>query len=310
MKTSQASIVGIDVSKDKVDIYSQGQHRRFENHQMRQALSWLGQVKPDWIVLEPTGGYELPWVNALNQAGLRVARPHVTRMRYHARGKGLSKTDPLDAKALAHYGECYQEQLRPCQPDESQALLKALFQRRLQLVGMRTEEKNRYSHQELPLLIQESLAQNIVALDAQIHQVEEQLRKLVKQSCDNQRKMELMQSMPGVGETVALGLLALLPELGKQNRKPLGALVGVVPLEHSSGKKTGKASIGGGRFEVRSLLYMAALSASRFCPQISRFYQHLQNNGKSHKQARIACAHKMLRILNAMLKTNTPYQNT
>lgn len=306
MSVTPATFVGIDVSKDKADVCLRpgGKHWRFSLQELEKAVQTLQAAQPDWVILEPTGGYELPWVLACHRAGLRVARPHATRMSHHARGKRLAKSDKLDADALAHYGECYHDELRIYQPDESQLHLRMLYQRRQQLIAMRVEEKNRYKHPELPASIRQGIQAMIDVFTRQIEAVDQELQQRIEQEPVLRENYALLLSMPGVGAVTATGLICLLPELGQADRKEIAALVGVVPFERSSGKWQGKASIRGGRFAVRQLLYMAALSATRYCPVIRAFYEQLRARGKTGKQALVACMHKMLRVLNAMLKTN------
>lgn len=305
---------GIDVSKDKLDVcllpdglsWSSPNNPEGIAHLTRQ----LAGKQPDWIILEPTGGYELPLVDALCQAGLPVARPHVTRVSFHARGRHASKTDSLDAQALAHYGQCYQQELRVYRSHPAQRLLHGLWQRREQLVKMRTEEKNRLSHAELPCLLSEEIQRSIAFFNEQIRQMEALLEAEVQKHPALQEKRKLLESMTGVSAITSLGLLALLPELGQINRKELAALVGVAPMEKSSGRQKGQSTIRGGRFAVRRLLYMAALSAIRYSPPLAEFYRRLKVQGKPGKKALVAVMHKMLRILNAMLKTNQPFLNS
>jgi transposase len=313
MTPIQAMFVGIDVSKDKLDVclLPEGRSWSSPNHAagIAQLVETLSVLQPGWIILEPTGGYELPLVEALLKAGLRVSRPHVTKVSFHARGRRLSKTDQLDAQALAHYGQCYQQELRAYRSSPAQRLLHGLWQRREQLVKMRTEEKNRLSHAELPAWLAQSIERSIAFLSEQIQQVETLLEAEIEKSPALTRKRTLLESMVGVSRLTALGLLALLPELGDANRKEIAALVGVAPMEKSSGKQKGKSNIRGGRFGVRRLLYMAALSAIRYNPPLAQFYQHLRTQGKPGKKALVAIMHKMLRILNAMLKSGHAFQS-
>jgi transposase len=314
MSSEQSTFVGIDVSKDKLDIcvHPEGRHWRVSQGELLKVVEQLQELKPCWIVLEATGGYEIPLLNALTESGLRVARPHVTRMSYHAKGsrQHLTKTDKLDAKALAHYAACYQDELRAYEPDTRQELFRCLYQRRQQLINMRTQEKNRAHHQEIPEVIQQSITELMLYLDQKIQEIEDSLKVLIARHEDLQQKHAVLKTMVGIGDTAATGILALLPELGRVGRKQIAAMVGVVPVERSSGKYKGRSGIRGGRFVVRQLLYMSVLSAIRYSAQMKAFYQHLKAQGKTGKQAIVACMHKMLRILNAMLKHQQTYQPT
>jgi len=309
-KNKTTVIAGIDVSKDKVDVFVSGRHWQVSQSHLDDLVKELKTFKLDWVILEPTGGYEWFLVKALNEADIRVARPHVSRVSHHAKGRKSqgTKTDKIDAEMLAHYGECYIDELQDYCPDEQAQLLRCLFQRRLQLVDMRSQEKNRFHHKEVPEEILQTMEKTIAYFTTQIEAIENRLRALIESDAQLNEKHQLLQSMTGVGELVSIGLIALLPELGKVSRKHIGALVGVVPIVRNSGKYRGKACIRGGRFEVRSLMYMAALSSMRYCPRMKAFSQRLKGRGKSGKQAAVACIHKMLRILNTMVKQGQHYQ--
>ena len=307
--------VGIDVSKDTLVVAALPGKQAFSMPNTVDGIQGLCEalrrLGPKWIVLEATGGYELAVATALSQAGFSVARPPVTRMSHHAKGRGhLAKTDCLDAQALAHYGQCYVEELRSFNPDEQQETLRALSQRRKQLVKMMTQEKNRAHHPELPQAVCQSIQQHLGWLEQELSSIHEQIQALIEQNEHYRQTQKLLETFSGVGRVVSSALVCELPELGKGSRRAIGALVGVSPCHRQSGNTPGKAHIQGGRHEVRQLLYMAALSAKRHCPEIRVLYERLLAHGKPKKLALVACIHKMLRMLNAMLKTGQPYQTS
>lgn len=313
MSSPREVFVGIDVSKHTLDVFvwPQGQHKTFSNKDFEELVFWLKPFNPSWVVLEPTGGYELEVASALLAAQMKVTRPHPTRMSHHARGLGnQAKTDRLDAKALAHFGQCYADELQLLVLNPVHKEFRQLVQRRSQLIGQLTQEQNRNKHTTLAQSLLDSHARLQETLRQEVALIEQAMDDLIAAEPLWQVRKDLLQSMVGVGKTTAIGLIGLLPELGTINRKQVAALVGVAPRVRQSGQWKGKACIGGGRSEVRSLLYMATLSAIRYCKEIKTYYHQLLSQGKAKKVALIACMHKMLRILNSMLKTNTPYQTS
>lgn len=310
MTLTPAGFVGIDVSKETLDVYILSTEQYFQVPNQPDFQTLLQRLEADAkVVLEPTGGYELPVAQALLNAGITVYRPHVVRMSYHARSvKLLAKTDKLDARALAHYGACNGEELRPYQQNEEQEQFKALVQRREQLIESKVQEMNRCGHQALPLAVQQSIAKNIKWLNRQIKQMEAQIRQVVSGSPKLKQRQEIMLSMPSIGEIASWTLLSSLPELGEVDRKKIGALAGVVPVIRKSGQSEKQAHIFGGRAEIRKVLYMSVLSALRYNEPVKAFYKRLKTNGKSAKEAIVACMHKILRMLNAMLKNNQTFQ--
>ena len=219
-----------------------------------------------------------------------------------AEGMGtLAKTDPIDARMIAWYGSVKQPAVRPPR-SQAEEQLSACIERREQLLGMRTMEKNRL--QTAPQCVAGSIAQSIRALDEQIGEMERIIDQLVAQDEQWQAKLTCMTSCKGVGKITALTLLAELPELGQEKRGPIAALAGVAPMNHDSGRKIGRRRTRGGRSKLRRVLYMAALSASRFNPTIRDFYQRLIAAGKPSSVALVACMHKLLTIENALLRKN------
>ena len=302
--------VGIDVSKSTLDV-AVGEHGEVWSVQndptgITMLLARLRPLTLARIIVEATGGLELPVVAELYAAKLPVALTNPARVREFAKSVGqLAKTDKLDARLLARFGAAIQPPLHQLPtPDEQH--LRDLLLRRHQLIEMRTAEHNRLGtarsvlrpHIEKHL---EWLAEAIAGLDAE-------LGEFMRQTPLWHRKDEILQSVPGVGRITAYTLLADLPELGTLNRKQIAALVGVAPVNHDSGRRRGKRRTKGGRTAVRNVLYMATLTATRANPLLKTFYARLLKAGKEKKVALTACMRKLITILNAMLKQSKPWQ--
>lgn len=304
--------VGIDVSKDTLDVYVRPRGERWtqRSEDIEGLCSRLKAMDPVLIVLEPTGGYEAKVLNALIREGFRVSREHAFRIHHHAKGSGqMAKTDRLDAAMIAHYAECYSSEIEPMKlSSEEEELLEQLSSRRRQLIGMRAAEKNRLKTPNLSERLRGSCEKMIEVLSKEIEEIEGEIREIVERDKELKEKQSLMETVTGVGTKVSGILLANLPELGRVNRKQIAALVGVAPFKHQSGKYSGESKIRGGRSEVRSVLYMAVLSAKRHNPYIKEFYERLVEKGKKKKVAIVACMHKLLRILNTMLSKGESYQ--
>ena len=303
--------VGIDVSKARLDVAvgSMGSVRGFDNDAAghRALVEHLRAVVPARVVLEASGGYERGVVAALAAAGLPVIVLNPRRAREFARAAGvLAKTDALDAKVLALYAETLKPPLRPLSSEQQRALAD-LVARRAQLVGMLTQEKNRLG-QAPSSRIRKSIEAIIKALHKQIDEAEDDLAKEVENSSVWKDAAERMDSVPGVGFKTCCVLLADLPELGTLSRQRIAALAGLAPVNRDSGKMRGKRSIAGGRADVRTALYMAALSAITHNPTIKKFYDKLVKAGKPKKLALTAAAHKLLTILNAILREKTTWR--
>lgn len=299
--------IGIDVSKAHLDIASHPGEESWrvanDPEGVAALLQRLQDLAPPLIVLESTGGYERLAARSLGTAGLSVAVVNPRQVRYHARSLGrLAKTDRLDAALIAHFAARIRPQPRPL-PDEAQEQLHALMARRQQLVEMRTQEKNRL---DTALdSVREWIEEHIAQLDAQIAEVERELHERIQRSAAHQEARKVLESFKGVGPVTAMTLLIDLPELGKLDRKQIAALVGVAPLNNDSGRKRGQRTTWGGRGRVRSTLYMAAMSAIRHNPVIREMYERLIGAGKPRMVAMVACMHKILTILNAMMKNGT-----
>lgn len=302
--------VGVDVSKDWLDIVviPSGETWRTENipEKIDVLVKRLDELKPERIVLEATGGYEQLVTTMIYLAKLPVCRVNPKRVRYFARSIGqLAKTDKLDAKMLAHFGEVVKPV--PTQlPTDQEQLLGALLTRRNQLLAFLVAEKNRL--RLAPTKIRSSLSEHITWLKNEVKELDEEIDTFIDSSPDLKEKDELLTEVNGIGRKTSAMLIANAPELGRCDRKQIAALIGIAPYNHDSGYKKGQRSISGGRPDVRKILYMATVSATRFNPIIGEFYQRLVKAGKKKKVAIVACMRKLITILNAMLRDKTHWQ--
>lgn len=310
MSQSSRKSVGIDVSKSKLDVAVVPENESWstanEESGMDHLVKRLKALRPTLIVLEATGGLEIPVVAALASAKLPAVVVNPRQVRDFAKATGkLAKTDAIDALVIARFAEAVRPQIRPIKDQEAKELT-ALVARRRQLVDMLTAEKNRLNSAPKP--VDKSIKEHIAWLEQRLTHINNDLKKTLKESPMWRHKEALLKSSPGVGDVLAVSLLAGVPELGTLNRKEVAALVGVAPLNRDSGQFRGKRTIWGGRKDVRAVLYMATLSAVRFNPVIKRFYDRLTEAGKANKIAITACMRKLLVILNAMVKNDTPWQ--
>jgi transposase len=271
-----------------------------------QVVKRLKSLRPRLVVLEATGGMETALVGAAATARLPVVVVNPRQVRDFAKSVGaLAKTDAIDARVLARFAEAVRPEVRPLK-DKEASQLSALIARRRQLVEMLTSEKNRLG--SALEAIHPSIEEHIEWLEQRLTDINGKLRKAIKKSPVWRAKEQLLRTAPGVGAVLSATLVAGLPELGALNRKRIAALVGVAPFNRDSGKYRGKRCIWGGRGSVRAVLYMATLAATRFNPVIRAFYLRLCAAGKEKKVALTACMRKLLTILNAMVKTGTPWQ--
>ena len=302
--------VGIDVSKTCMDVAVRptGQMWTISNDEsgIRELVSRLKALDPAMVVLESTGGLELPSVAALAAAALPVAIVNPRQVRDFARATGtLAKTDALDAVALAHFADAVRPVVRPLKDAETQ-VLSSLVARRHQIVSIVVAEKNRLG--SAIAAVRPRIEAHIAWIEQELSDVDEGLRQTLRSSPEWREKDDILRSVPGVGEQLSLALLAQLPELGTLNRRQVAALVGVAPFNRDSGTLRGKRQIWGGRARLRAVLYMGAMVASRFNPVIRDFYQRLLAAGKPKKVALTACMRKLLVILNSMLKSRSPWR--
>ncbi|HET9912116.1 MAG TPA: IS110 family transposase [Anaerolineales bacterium] len=302
-RTSQTN-VGIDVSKEWLDIVvlPSGESWRTENQEeaICELIKTLEPLMPERIVVEATGGYEQMLVVQLYLAGLPLCRVNPKRTRYFARSLGqIAKTDKLDGKVLALFGERVKPPLTRL-PSEKEQVLSALITRREQISNFLVSERNRLH--TAPKNLHASLNEHITWLKNQLKQLERDIDQFVNNDPDFKEKSELLVEVQGVGKKTAAKLIADVPELGDCDRKQIAALVGVAPYSRDSGRKRGQRFISGGRPDVRSILYMATLTATRCNPVIRKMYQRLLKVGKKKKVALVACMRKLLTILNAILR--------
>lgn len=305
------SHIGIDISKARLEVaaYQSDYVYRCANQPAAfpALIAELIDLRPARIVLEATGGLEIPLVHALQAAGLPAVVINPRQVRDFAKALGLlAKTDRLDARVLAHFGAVIKPPLRPIKSTDEQEL-DALTGRRGQLVEILAGEKNRLKSATSPT-VREEIKAHLEWLEGRIAALDRQLQKFLKTSAEWQRRDHIFQSVPGIGSVVSLSLLAELPELGTLNRHQISKLVGVAPLNRDSGKHRGARHIFGGRARVRSMLYMAAFNAIRSNSVIKAFYQQLCARHKLYKVAITACMRKLVTILNVMVRDNTTWK--
>ncbi len=310
---TEGTFWGIDVSKTTLDVAQWGQKevKQFENDAagiaaLVEMLS--SETAVTLIVVEASGGFERTMVTELAAASLPIVVVNPTRVRNFARAKGqLAKTDKIDARMIADFGQAIRPEVRPLGSVEQQ-LIKALVTRRRQLIDMQTAEKNRRTSINPELLPR--LENHLDWLAAELAELEEELNDWIDQNALWREKRAGLESVPGVGEVTAFTLLAELPELGTLSRQKIAALVGLAPFNRDSGRFRGRRHIFGGRSDVRSVLYMAALSGIRFNPVLKAFYDRLIAKGKLFKVAITACMRKLLTILNAIVRDGATWQAT
>lgn len=303
--------VGIDVSKDIFDVDTQPAcfTGRFTNDAVgiAELVTMMCRCHPQLIVLESTGHYHEALVAALSAAGLPVFVANPRWVRHFAQGRGLlAKTDRIDAAILALYAARVCPDLRPL-PDAAQRRLQALVRRRDDLKTIMAAEKTR-RHGAAPE-VQADIDAHLQFLQQRRARLDEQIHEQIAADPRRAEDYDLLFSTQGVGAVTSFTLVALLPELGQLSHKQIAALVGVAPLNCDSGKHQGTRRCWGGRTQVRTALYMATVSAVRCNPQIKAFYDRLIAKGKPKQVALIACAHKLLTILNAMLRDRTPWRS-
>jgi transposase len=310
MTNVKEHFVGIDVSKDKFDvaIYREKGCREAANNKkgIAKLVKQMCACQPKLIVVEATGGYEEALVLALFEVGLPVALVSPQRVRQYAKAKGLlAKTDQIDAQLLADYGKHIQPRLFVGKSEERRKL-SALVGRRKQLNQMLQAEKNRLRTQSGT--IRSSLERTITCLDAELQQMDQEIRTLIQEHADLQSHEKLLRTAKSIGRVTAATLLADLPELGQLERQEIAAPVGVAPMISDTGKKRGYRKTKDGRPDVRRALYMATLTGIRYNPILKPQYGQLVKRGKLKKVAITACMRKMLTILNAMMRDQQPFR--
>ena len=298
--------IGIDISKKKLDIsFSDNETARYDNDLsgFKQLLKRLSNRKTVRVVMEATGGYERPLVSFLQEKGIAVSIVNAKRVRDYAKALGkLAKTDEIDSHVIRLFAEAINPNVTE-KLTESQQSLDSLTLRRNQLVKQRAMEKQHIetvSNKETKRSINRSLK----FLDKEVARIEEKIKKLVDSDITIKEKVKLLATLKGFGSVASVSLIAGIPELGMLSNKEISALAGVAPFCRDSGTMKGKRTIWGGRAQVRSILYMATLSAVRHNPAIKVFYDRLVSKGKPKKTALVACMRKLIIIANSMIRNN------
>lgn len=307
---SSRCVVGVDVAKDTLEVAVSAEGKTFtvrnQSKGIRSLISKLEELGVDLVIMEATGGYERPLRDALAKAGLPARVVNPANVRHFARSGGTrAKTDPIDARVLVRYAEAHniQPELAPTEEEQE---LKDLDRRRRQLVKELRREKNRLGH-TLAEPVRESIKRHTSYLEAEIAALERILEEHVHQVKELRERKQLLETAPAVGPKTSTSCTVLLPELGTLGPKQIAGLVGLAPHPKDSGKKSSPRTISGGRPEVRSALYMAALAATTHNPVLKEFYQRLIQRGKPPKVALCAVARKLLVIMNAMVRDNKPW---
>lgn len=306
-----AGIIGIDVSKDCLDVAVRPDGEAFAVSRtgggIDELIERLKSRAIKLVAIEATGGFETVVAAGLAGAGLPVVVVNPAQVRAFAQALGKrAKTDPIDAAVIAHFAEATNPQVRSL-PDAMTQLLAELVARRRQIVEMIAAESQRARHISAPRL-KKSIARLRKALEKELAELDDDISDHVRGSPAWAEKEDLLASVPGIGPTIACTLIAELPELGSLDRRQIAALAGLAPWTRQSGKWRGKSFIGGGRSSVRRVLFMGALVAARFNPEFKQFRDRLVSAGKPKLVAIIAVARKLLTILNAILRDRRPWQ--
>lgn len=316
MKNSEyrfTTVIGIDISKNKIDI-ADNQNSAVQTVANRKSKidQWIKSIARQSnviVLMEATGGYESLLVERLHQHNIPLAVVNPRQVRDFARGIGYDeKTDPIDAHVIVRFGTVVQPAPQPAQSEE-QIKLGALVVRRRQILDLINQEQNR-SQQSRDKEIRKSIATVLKALKKQVEIIDGQIEKAVRADEANTRKIEILESVKGVGKVTISTMIAELPELGTLNRQEVAKLVGVAPINKDSGQSIGKRKTSGGRAGVRRTLYMATLVAARFNPRIKAFYQRLLAKGKLKKVALTAAMRKLLTILNTLVATDQLWKDS
>jgi len=305
-------VIGIDVSKDRLDvaIHPTGEHFAVSRDTpgLKALVSRLTPLAPAVIGVEATGGYESIVAAGLAAAGLPVVVLNPAQVRHYAQALGKrAKTDPIDAAVIARFVEATKPEPRPL-PDEATRHLADLIARRSQIIEMMVAERQRQKRLSAKR-IQKSIARLLAALQKELSALEADIDDAVRGSPVWREKEDLLASVPGVGKIIARTLIAELPELGSLDRRSIASLAGLAPWTRQSGQWKGKSCIGGGRSTVRAALFLGAMTAARHNPVLKAFRDRLVAAGKPKLVALIAVARKLLTILNAILREGKPWQD-
>jgi transposase len=305
------AFAGIDVSKDRLDVHLRPSGESFavarDGSGIETLLARLKALSPMLIVLEATGNYELTVAAALAGAGLPLAVVNPRQIRDFARATGrLAKTDRLDADSIALFAERVRPEPRPLEDAEAAALAELVARRRqiIEMIGMETNRRHQARHP----IVARTIAATLQALASQLADLDRDIGNTIRRSPAWREADDLLQSVPGIGPVASCTLIAEMPELGRLNRRQVAALVGVAPVNRDSGRTRGHRAISGGRISVRSVLYMATLSAVRWNPILREHYSQLTARGRPKKVALVACMRRLLGILNAILRSGRPWQ--
>ncbi len=314
MKTAYARVIGIDVAADKIDVNDS--HSKITRTMpntvaaiTRQLVEKIDSKADTLVVCEATGGYEHVVVDAMHQAGIAVCVANPRQVRDFAKGHGfLEKSDSIDALIIRRFGEDVELHLTP-QRSAQDKHHQALVRRRCQVLDMLSQEQNRLKQTFDSGAV--AMIKNMISyLKTQQKEIEQQLAKLLSEHAKIDPKVDIIQSVPGVGAVTTSTLIAELPELGQLNRGEIAKLVGVAPMINQTGKSDKKRKARGGRSHVRNVLYMSALVATRHNAVIASFYQRLLARGKEKKLALVAAMRKLLTILNDMVRRGTAWRST
>lgn len=306
-----AIVIGIDVSKDRLDVAVRPSGESFvvsrDAEGLDALLARLAALAPAAVAVEATGGYETVVAASLGAAGLPLVVVNPAQVRAFAQALGRrAKTDAIDAAVIAHFVEATRPQIRPL-PDADTRLLADLLARRRQIIAMMVAERQRQKRLANKRL-QKSIARLLAALQKELSSLETDIDESVRGSPAWREKEDLLASVPGIGKTIARTLLAELPELGSLDRRKVAALVGLAPWTRQSGKWKGKSFIGGGRADVRAALFLGAMVAARHNPELKAFRDRLVAKGKPKLVALVATARKLLTILNAIIRDRQPWR--
>jgi len=306
-----AQYVGIDVSKDRLDVHVRPSGEAFavarDGEGLAALVARLQPLAPHLVAVEATGGFEITVAAAIAAAALPLAVVNPAQVRHYAQALGRrAKTDRIDAAVIARFAEAVRPQPRPL-PDEATQMLADLVTRRRQIITMMVAERQRATR--LPKRLKRSCERVVRVLEAELAALDQDIDTIVRGSPVWRAKEDLLASVPSVGEITARTLIANLPELGTLDRRKIAALVGVAPFTRQSGQWQGKSFIGGGRPNVRAALFIATMSAVRHNPTIRAFRQRLLAKGKPKMVVMVACMRKLLTILNAIVRDQKPWQH-
>lgn len=314
MRTAFKRVIGVDIASDKIDVCDsdrkiKGSIPNTTEAIRKQLLDKIGSPSDTLVICEATGGYEDVLVDAAHDAGVPVAVANPRQVRDFAKGHGfLEKTDTLDARIICRFGEDVEVHLvAPRSAEEKRH--RALVRRRGQLQSLISQEQNRLAHMN-DTLAREMIQDTLIHLKKQLKTVDQHLESLLAERAENDPKVAILSSVPGIGAVTVSTLLVELPELGQLNRAKIAKLVGVAPLANQTGHADKKRPVRAGRSHVRKVLYMAALVATKHNPVIGGFYRRLLARGKAKKLALVACMRKLLTILNEMVRNQQPWQST